>query len=247
MIFKWLGWRNNRTDVLDGQFNVSVITAVDKLKYDEELNKHETVVCPLKGGAEILLGESEKLSLAEKDCAAIQGVDSVKIMVTENSILTICKGNTTSRRLVTKVEPGKVQGIITGGDHYRRNVRVLFGPESPLESLIVGLTEAEPGNWTGYPPHRHDDKPEVYVYYGLGDGFGLQLEWTDKEQKVHMIGDYDAFLAKECYHPNVAPPPFPISYIWFMYAENPSKKNLNAYIHPKLKFIPGGATHLTVK
>lgn len=247
MLYKWLGLQNNRTDIVDGQFKVSVITAVDKLKYDEDLGNRETIVCPLKGGAEILLGEHEKLSLAEKDCAAFLGVDTVKILVPKNSIFAICKGNRANSKLVTKVESGKVQGTISGGDHYRRNVRILFGPEAPLESLLMGLTVADPGDWTGYPPHRHDDKLEVYVYYGLGDGFGVQLELTDKEQKAHIVGDYDTFFAKECYHSNMAPPPFQLSYIWFMYAQTPSTKNFNANIHPKLKFIPSGPTPLSVK
>jgi 5-deoxy-D-glucuronate isomerase len=247
MLYKWLGWQNNRRDIVDGKFEVSVITAVDKLDYDEELGDRETIVCPLRGNAKILFGENGKLSLAERDCVAFLGVGAIKIFVPENSVFVICKGNRASKKLVIKVEPEKIQGMISGDEHYRRNVRILFGPESPLESLLMGLTVAEPGNWTGYPPHRHDDKPEVYVYYGLGDGFGVQLELTDNEQKAHVVGDYDAFLAKECYHPNTAPPPFQLSYIWFMYAPTSSVKNFNATIHPKLRFIPSGSTIIRQK
>lgn len=247
MLYKWSGWQNNRTDIIDGEFKVSVITVVDKLDYEEKLGGCETIVCPLKNEINIIFKENEKISLKEKDCAAFQGLDSIKISLPKNSVFAICKGKKVQNEFVTKVELEKIQSIFSGNENYRRKVYVIFGPESPLQSLLMGLTVAEPGNWTTFPPHRHDDKPEVYIYYGLEDGFGIQLELSDKEQKAYVVNDYDAFLAKECYHPNTAPLPFQISYIWFIYAPTSSSKNFKANIHPKFKSIPSGPTIISKK
>jgi 5-deoxy-glucuronate isomerase len=75
---------------------------------------------------------------------------------------------------------------------------------------------ADPGCWSGYPPHKHDaEKPphetdfqEVYHYrFRPETGFGGQFSYTpDGEPTVVMTRHGDTFLVDRGYHPTVASP-----------------------------------------
>ncbi len=51
--------------------------------------------------------------------------------------------------------------LTVGFPPYKRDVITMIGEEDPpVCSFLAGYDEGEPGNWTSYPPHRHDGKPE---------------------------------------------------------------------------------------
>ena len=87
------------------------------------------------------------------------------------------------------------------------------------------------GNWSSYPPHRHDDSPECPVnneeiyYFRIGvagssdystDGFGLHRTYTpDGSIDVNVvIHDGDVFCVPRGYHgPCIAAPGYPMYYL----------------------------------
>jgi 5-deoxy-glucuronate isomerase len=87
------------------------------------------------------------------------------------------------------------------------------------------------GNWSSYPPHRHDDSPECPVnneeiyYFRIGragtaefstDGFGLHRTYTpDGSIDVNVVvGDGDVFLVPRGYHgPCIAAPGYTMYYL----------------------------------
>lgn len=81
------------------------------------------------------------------------------------------------------------------------------------------------GNWSSYPPHRHDDSPECPVnneeiYYfrieGGADGFGMHRTYTpegDIDENV-VVRDGDVFCVPRGYHgPCIAAPGYPMYYL----------------------------------
>ena len=87
------------------------------------------------------------------------------------------------------------------------------------------------GNWSSYPPHRHDDSPECPVnneeiyYFRIGvagtdgysaDGFGLHRTYTpegDIDENV-VVRDGDVFCVPRGYHgPCIAAPGYPMYYL----------------------------------
>ena len=63
-------------------------------------------------------------------------------------------------------EPAAAARIITPTDHrvaqvgegnWARQVRTILGPEHAAGRLLVGETINPPGNWSSYPPHKHDE------------------------------------------------------------------------------------------
>jgi 5-deoxy-glucuronate isomerase len=87
------------------------------------------------------------------------------------------------------------------------------------------------GNWSSYPPHRHDDSPECPVnneeiyYFRIGragtseysaEGFGMHRTYTpDGEIDVNVvIHDGDVFCVPRGYHgPCIAAPGYPMYYL----------------------------------
>ncbi|MDI5980384.1 5-deoxy-glucuronate isomerase [Amycolatopsis magusensis] len=80
------------------------------------------------------------------------------------------------------------------------------------------------GNWSSYPPHKHDEASECEVvneeiyYFRIGGdgGFGLHRTYTaDGELDENAaVRDGDVFLIPRGYHgPCVAPPGYPMYYL----------------------------------
>ncbi|MDA4112766.1 MAG: 5-deoxy-glucuronate isomerase [Thaumarchaeota archaeon] len=84
------------------------------------------------------------------------------------------------------------------------------------ERLRMGYTEADKGGWTSFPPHRHDGIPEVYVFTGMGKGFGLQMVWDGGSERTYIVRDGDAVGFNEGYHPNVGDPSTNLKFYWVL-------------------------------
>jgi 5-deoxy-glucuronate isomerase len=109
-----------------------------------------------------------------------------------------------------------------GRDLYRREVHDLFVRDPYGRRLMAGETFNLPGNWSSYPPHKHDGRDgepvleEVYYYrVDPADGFGLQTLYTaDGESVTHQVRDGDLVLLPYGYHPACAPPGYRLYYLW---------------------------------
>jgi len=111
-----------------------------------------------------------------------------------------------------------------GKGNYSRQVHNVFVTDPHAKRIMVGETINPPGNWSSYPPHKHDGKDgepvleEVY-YYRISppQGFGQQLMYTnDGESTTHTVRDGDAVLLPYGYHPVSAPPGYKVYYLWAM-------------------------------
>jgi 5-deoxy-glucuronate isomerase len=135
--------------------------------------------------------------------------------------------------------------IESGGPSYRRKVFTAIGEKDPANRFIAGFVEGESGNWTSFPPHKHDGKPEVYIYYGMGRKFGIQVV-ADSEERAFVVRDGDAIVFERGYHPNVAAPTVGMNFIWIISAD-PKDRNLSVDFHPDYKDVPVGQTHLSTR
>lgn len=116
------------------------------------------------------------------------------------------------------------------GEHnWARSVRTILGPEHPAGRLLLGETVNPPGNWSSYPPHKHDRQvppeevrlEEVYLFkVDPADGFGVQLRYEDGgTDEAFKVRDGDTVVIRSGYHPVVAAPGYSLYYLWVMAGE----------------------------
>lgn len=93
-------------------------------------------------------------------------------------------------RLVTQRD---IEVEIRGGDNATRQINSILPPGFPCHRLVVVEVYTPSGNWSSYPPHKHDvhkidyagkvveaDLEEVYFYkLNPSEGFAFQRIYTD--------------------------------------------------------------------
>ncbi len=122
---------------------------------------------------------------------------------------------------------------VRGGGQATRQITNFMSPEawSHADKLMCVEVYTPDGNWSSYPPHKHDDSPECEVnneevyYFRIGDagttgysqrGFGLHRTYTtdgeiDENVAVH---DADVFHIPRGYHgPCIAAPGYDMYYL----------------------------------
>jgi 5-deoxy-glucuronate isomerase len=126
-----------------------------------------------------------------------------------------------------------------------RHVNICLGKNVQAGRLLVGFTISEPGNWTSWPPHEHAKMlEEMYVYINMpAPAFGLQLVYnnTDYPEIVMPVREGDAVLIPSGYHPNVAVPGHPISFLWAMAAHREKEDRQFGVVNVQPAFNQGGS------
>jgi 5-deoxy-glucuronate isomerase len=120
------------------------------------------------------------------------------------------------------VTPDQVSVATRGRANYTREVHNILVNDPYANRLMVGETFNPPGNWSSFPPHKHDGRDgepvleEVYYFrVEPPQGFGQQMLYTaDGETVTHTVHDGDAVLLPYGYHPVSAPPGYQLYYLW---------------------------------
>jgi 5-deoxy-glucuronate isomerase len=120
-----------------------------------------------------------------------------------------------------------------GRNNWQRTVYTALGENVPAERLLAGETLNPQGNWSSYPPHKHDRRnppqeavlEEIY-FFRLKPAQGYGFIWTytapdDPEgfSNVFVVEDGDTVLLPKGYHPVVAAPGYELHYTWVLAGE----------------------------
>jgi 5-deoxy-glucuronate isomerase len=134
-----------------------------------------------------------------------------------------------------------------GAGNWWRTIRTLLGPDDDAGRLLVGETINPPGNWSSYPPHKHDRQAppeevaleEVYLYrFEPEGGFGVQLLYDDDREHAHVVRHGDVVAIPSGYHPVVAAPGYALYYLWVMAGEG---RVLAPYLDPRHAWVQAEA------
>jgi 5-deoxy-glucuronate isomerase len=128
------------------------------------------------------------------------------------------------------ITPSQVANGVWGAANFKRYFHQILTtvaqPELPARRLLVGETFTPSGNWSTYPPHKHqvDDLPrEAYheeMYYfrvNPGDGFGICHYYNEEgEDENFTIRDNSIHMLPRGYHTVVSAPGYTTYYLWFL-------------------------------
>jgi 5-deoxy-glucuronate isomerase len=127
------------------------------------------------------------------------------------------------------IRPADHRVANVGDGNWARQVRTILGPEHAAGRLLVGETINPAGNWSSYPPHKHDEHnpphevalEEVYLFkVDPPGGFGVQIlyerEGGPVNERATVVHDGDVAIIKSGYHPVVGAPGYSLYYLWVM-------------------------------
>jgi 5-deoxy-glucuronate isomerase len=111
-----------------------------------------------------------------------------------------------------------------------RDVHMYIDDTFNASRLLMGIGRGCPGGWTVWPPHEHgDEKEELYVYFDLEGGFGIQCLYEDMDDaRCFLVREGDMIAVPRGFHPNVGCPGGRIAYVYAMAARVPGERSFMA-------------------
>jgi len=180
------------------------------------------------GKGEQPIGERKNVFDGFPYCLYLPSGNSVKFKAETVCEIAECRVPSKAKLEPRLVTPRDVATSLRGGGNASRQIVDIVRPDFPADKLVVIEVYTPGGNWSSYPPHKHDlhnpptevDLDEIY-YYRIDhpkEGFALQRLYSpDKSQDVTVRAqDGDAVLVRSGYHPVVAGPGYNVYYLNFL-------------------------------
>ena len=125
------------------------------------------------------------------------------------------------------VRPDDVVAQPRGKPGWQRDVHDIVDARVPAQHLLIGETFNAAGQWSSFPPHKHDGRDgelaleEVYYYrFDRPDGFGFQgLYDADGEERAVFLRHGAIVGIPHGYHPVCAAPGYRLYYLWALVGE----------------------------
>jgi 5-deoxy-glucuronate isomerase len=128
------------------------------------------------------------------------------------------------------IPPERVANGVWGAANFKRYFHQILTQiaqsDLPARRLIVGETFTPSGNWSTYPPHRHqiEDLPreafheEMYFFkVSPADGFGICRYYNDQgEEANYTVRENTILMAPLGYHTVVSAPGYATYYLWLL-------------------------------
>jgi 5-deoxy-glucuronate isomerase len=122
------------------------------------------------------------------------------------------------------ITPDDIEVEIRGAGNATRQINKIIRPEFPADRLLVVEVYTPSGNWSSYPPHKHDvhnppgevDLEEIYYYrIDRPEGYAIQKVYTPDRRldQTLTVRDGEMVLIPEGYHPVVAAHGYNVYYL----------------------------------
>ncbi len=208
----------------------------------------EFAVVPLSGGSAAVSAEGTRFELQGRDTVFARVTDWAYVPI-ETSVtleatsdrpveLALCTARATTRHDLHYGPAEEVAVELRGGGQASRQINNFASPEQfgGADRLMCVEVYTPDGNWSSYPPHKHDDSPDCEVnneeiyYFRIGragataysePGFGMHRTYTGIghegvpiiDENV-VVRDGDVFLVPRGYHgPCIAAPGYTMYYL----------------------------------
>jgi 5-deoxy-glucuronate isomerase len=208
------GWQHLSFGVRSGSFSA-------------ETGGDEIAIVPLSGGGCSVSAEGETWKLAGR-ANVFAGMPwtlylprDTAYRVEGDAEVAICGARCERRFEPVLVRPEDVEVEVRGAGNATRQINHLVKPEFPAERLLVVEVFTPSGNWSSYPPHKHDeDNPpgEVVLeetYYYRTDGFAVQRLYSPRHglDLTATVRDGDLVLVPYGYHTTAAAHGYDLYYL----------------------------------
>jgi len=206
--------------------------------FNESLKDKELGLIILGGECSVKIGSETYSSIGERKnvfdgkayALYIPGNKKYRIEAESECEIALCYAPWRDKGKITLIKPKDNICNFRGKENWSREVRDIIDSRIETEHLIIGETFNPPGNWSSYPPHKHEihNPPEeckleeVYFFkFSKPSGFGFQKIYTDDRSidKAFSIEENDTVIIPKGYHPVAAAPGYSLYYLWILAGE----------------------------
>ncbi len=171
----------------------------------------------------------------------------------DNCELALCYSRTSEPFPPALVKDTDVSVSEGGVLNWKREVHSIIDERMNASRLCIGEAFNYPGNWSSWPPHKHDvsDLPyegimeEIYFFrFNLPQGFGFQAVYTEDRSidELYRVENDSAVEIPRGYHPYAGAPGYYGYLLWVMAGE---KRGFYRRTEPAHAWID--ATEIVVK
>lgn len=229
-----------------------------KAKYNEQ----ETAIvilsgsCNLEAGHETFFNIGRRKDVFSGKASTLYVPVGLSFKITARTLIEValCTTSSLPRRQAgmkkshpVLITPQMVKTRCVGQANWKRYVYDIIDKNMPADKLVLGETINPSGNWSSYPPHKHEQDTatesrheEVYFYrLQPASGFGLQRVYTDSSSidAAYVIKHNDVVAIPKGYHPVVAGGGYKLYYLWILAGK---KRTLKPKDDPEHSWVKGG-------
>jgi 5-deoxy-glucuronate isomerase len=194
----------------------------------------ELIVLPLSGSCRVAVDDEpfvldgrEDVFSAVTDFLYVSRDARVEIASDGGGRFALASARADRRLEARRVAAADVPVELRGAGQASRQVNNFCAPDAFAADRLIAVEVLTPnGNWSSYPPHKHDeDRPgvetvleEIYYYEVAGDGFGYQRVYSSgAERRIDITAEVrsgDAIVMPHGYHgPSMAAPGYDLYYL----------------------------------
>ena len=143
---------------------------------------------------------------------------------TEAAEIALCRCRAERSFSARLILPQEVEVEVRGGGNATRQINHIVKPGFPADRILVVEVYTPGGNWSSYPPHKHDvhnppgevDLDEIYFYkVDRPEGYAIQRVYSrdGRRDETITVRDNQAVLIPDGYHPVVAAHGYNVYYL----------------------------------
>ncbi len=200
----------------------------------EATGDREVIIVIVEGRAELNAGDEAfgecggRMNVFEKTkptCLYVPNGSNWRARATTDCTLAICSAPGKGGHPIRLIAPDDIGSEVRGKGANTRHIHPIAMEDFDVaDSLLVTEVFTPSGNWSSYPPHRHDedDYPnmtylEETYYHRLNpaQGFGFQRVFTDDHSldETMAVSNGDVVLVPKGHHPCGAPHGYDMYYL----------------------------------
>ena len=140
--------------------------------------------------------------------------------------IALCAARADVRREVMPIAPEDVEIEVRGSGNATRQISHIVKPDFPAERILVVEVYTPAGNWSSYPPHKHDEErgdaeavlEETYYFRTRPDppgAFAVQRLYSPRHglDLTETVRDGDLLLVPHGYHTTAAAHGYDLYYL----------------------------------
>lgn len=173
------------------------------------------------------IGERETVFDGNAACVYVPRNTEFTITACGEVSIAVCKCPSTKDHKPVLINPGDVIGKDLGKPGWQRHAMFVLDERVEADQIYIGECWIEGGQWSSYPPHKHDDMnmpteastEEIYYFeFDKPQGFGIQKVYTLEGDidETYTVKSGDVVEIPRGYHPFHSAPGYRNYMLWIM-------------------------------